>query len=132
MLVGLLENLGALHCELATAATLDLDEEGLRSQIFIGVINCHFICHFFPSFHTLIIVYDNRYSSIFLYKIRHKNRLNNDVEELEQFKAFTIEKYITSGGKSKSILKKLAACSSMKELLKIRSKIGMFRWNNKN
>lgn len=54
------------------------------------------------------------------------------MDELEHFKAFTIEKYVASGGKSKSILKKIAACNSMKELLKIRSKIGMLRWNNKN
>lgn len=53
------------------------------------------------------------------------------MSDLEQFKAFTIEKYIASGGKSKKIIKKIAACENMKELLKVRSKIGMIRWNNK-
>jgi hypothetical protein len=51
--------------------------------------------------------------------------------ELDELIAFTIEKYTEKGGKSKSVLKKIAACRTIKDLLKMRSKLGMMRWENK-
>ena len=51
--------------------------------------------------------------------------------ELDNLIAFTIEKYTAKGGKSKSILRKIAACKTVKELLKLRAKLGMVKWENK-
>lgn len=58
-------------------------------------------------------------------------RLNNIMAELDELIAFTIEKYVAKGGKKKSVLKKIAECKTMKELLKLRSKLGMVKWENK-
>lgn len=52
------------------------------------------------------------------------------MESLDHFKAFTIEKYIAGGGKSKRFIKKIAECTSMKELLRIRRTLKMVEWNN--
>lgn len=51
--------------------------------------------------------------------------------ELDELIAFTIEKYMEKGGKKKSVLKKIADCKTVKELLKLRSKLGMVKWENK-
>lgn len=51
--------------------------------------------------------------------------------ELDELIAFTIEKYTAKGGKRKSVLKKIASCKTIKELLKLRSKLGMVKWENK-
>jgi hypothetical protein len=51
--------------------------------------------------------------------------------ELDDLIAFTVERYTARGGKSKSVLKKIAACRTIKDLLKMRSKLGMMRWENK-
>lgn len=50
--------------------------------------------------------------------------------DLEHFKAFTIEKYMAGGGKSKRFIKKIAECTSMKELLRIRKTLKMVEWDN--
>jgi hypothetical protein len=52
------------------------------------------------------------------------------MEGLEHFKAFTLEKYVAGGGKSKRFMKKIAECTSMKELLTIRKTLKMVEWNN--
>lgn len=49
---------------------------------------------------------------------------------LNHFKAFTIEKYMAKGGKSKRFIKKIAECTTMKELLKIRKTLKMVEWDN--
>ena len=51
--------------------------------------------------------------------------------ELDELIAFTIEKYTAKGGKKKSVLKKIAECKTIKELLKLRCKLGMIKWENK-
>jgi len=51
--------------------------------------------------------------------------------ELDELIAFTVERYTAKGGKKKSVLKKIANCKSIKELLKIRCKLGMMNWENK-
>lgn len=51
--------------------------------------------------------------------------------ELDDLIAFTIEKYTTKGGKKKSVINKLLACKTIKELLKLRKKLGMIEWENK-
>lgn len=51
--------------------------------------------------------------------------------ELDELIAFTIEKYVANGGKRKSVIEKLGNCKSIKDLLKIRKRLGMMSWNNK-
>jgi hypothetical protein len=51
--------------------------------------------------------------------------------ELDELIAFTVERYTAKGGKKKSVLKKIANCKNIRDLLKIRSKLGMMNWENK-
>lgn len=60
MLVRLLENLHALDGEFTIATTFDLREEGLRTQIFVGIINHFTFSSFLHIF--LIIEYKNQRS----------------------------------------------------------------------
>lgn len=51
--------------------------------------------------------------------------------ELDDLKAFTAEKYTAGGGKKKKVIEKIMSCTTMKELLTLRRKLGMMEWNNK-
>jgi hypothetical protein len=51
--------------------------------------------------------------------------------ELDDLIAFTVERYTAKGGKRKSVLKKIASCKTIKDLLKIRNKLGMMSWGNR-
>jgi hypothetical protein len=51
--------------------------------------------------------------------------------ELDELIAFTVERYAAKGGKKKGVIKKLLACRTMTELLRLRKKLGMVEWENK-
>lgn len=51
--------------------------------------------------------------------------------ELDDLIAFTVDKYVSKGGKSVAVLRKIAACRTMKQLLKLRATLGMVLWENK-
>lgn len=50
-------------------------------------------------------------------------------ESLERYKLFTLENYKLKNGKiTKKLSLKILSCNSMKELLVIRKKLGMVKW----
>ena len=51
--------------------------------------------------------------------------------ELDDLIAFTMQKYTERGGKCKKTLSRIAACKTIKDLLKVRNKLGMMKWENK-